>query len=71
MGMGKAPLVMIYEAQYIEYQAAHTQNRNGQMLLLYPQPTVFTKHIFIPFDAKGDKLGDLLANDPDLQRLAV
>lgn len=71
MGMGKAPLVMIYEAQYIEYQAAHKTNRNGDMVLLYPQPTVFTKHIFIPFDAKGDKLGDLLANDPDLQRLAV
>lgn len=71
MGMGKAPLVMIYEAQYIEYQATHKGNRNGDMVLMYPQPTVFTKHVFIPFDAKGDKLGDLLANDPDLQRLAV
>jgi hypothetical protein len=71
MGMGKAPLVMVYEAQFIEYQVEHKTNRNGDMVLLYPQPTVFTKHIFIPFDAKGDKLGDLLANDPDLQRLAI
>ncbi|HME82666.1 MAG TPA: hypothetical protein VKF82_11430 [Candidatus Eremiobacteraceae bacterium] len=71
MGMGKAPLVMIYEAQFIEYQSTHKGNRNGDMVLMYPQPTVFTKHIFIPFNAKGEKLGDLLVNDPELQRLAV
>ena len=71
MGMGKSPLVMIYEAQFIEYQSTHTGNRNGDMILMYPQPTVFTKHIFIPFDDKGAKLGDLLANDPELQHLAV
>jgi hypothetical protein len=71
MGMGKAPLVMIYEAQFIEYEASHKTNRNGDMVLMYPQPTVFTKHIFIPFNDKGDKLGDLLSNDPVLQQLAV
>lgn len=71
MGMGKAPLVMVYEAQFIEYETTHKGNRNGDMVLMYPQPTIFTKHIFIPFDAKGDKLADLLSNDPELQRLAV
>lgn len=71
MGIGKAPLVMVYEAQFTEYQASHSGNRNGDMVLLYPQPTVFTKHVIIPFDANGDKLADLLANDPVLQRLAV
>jgi hypothetical protein len=71
MGMGKAPLVMIYEAQYVEYQVQHKGNRNGQMVLMYPQPTIFTKHIIIPFDAKGEKLADLLANDSVLQELAV
>ena len=70
MGMGKAPMVMAYEAQFIEYQIAHSSNRNGDMVLLYPDPTIFTKHIFIPFDGNGDKLGDLLENDPVLQRLA-
>ena len=70
MGMGKAPMVMAYEAQFIEYQIAHSSNRNGDMVLLYPDPTIFTKHIFIPFDGNGEKLGDLLQNDPVLQRLA-
>jgi hypothetical protein len=69
--MGKAPMVMAYEAQFVEYQLQHADNRNGDMVLLYPDPTIFTKHIFIPFDDKGAKLGELLQNDPDLQRLAV
>jgi hypothetical protein len=71
MGMGKAPLVMIYEAQFIEFAIEHPNARNNDMVLLYPEPTVFTKHTLVPFNAKGDKVGDLLQNDPDLQRLAV
>ena len=71
MGMGKAPMVMAYEAQFVEYQLGHSGNRNGDMVLLYPDPTIFTKHIFIPFDEKGAKLGELLQDDPELQRLAV
>jgi hypothetical protein len=70
IGMGKAPLVMVYEAQFIEYVIEHPDARNPNMVLLYPKPTVFTKHELIPFDEKGDKLGNLLATDPDLQRLA-
>lgn len=71
MGMGKAPLVMIYEAQFIEYQIAHQGTRNGDMVLLYPEPTIFTKHTLVPFDAAGEKVGALLESDPDLQRLAA
>jgi hypothetical protein len=70
IGMGKAPLVMVYEAQFIEYMIENPNARNPNMVLLYPKPTVFTKHELIPLDEKGDKLGDLLTNNPDLQRLA-
>jgi hypothetical protein len=71
MGMGKAPLVMAYEAQFVEYAVAHPQSRNGDMVLLYPQPTIFTKHILIPFNERGKKLGNLLTGDPILQQLAI
>jgi hypothetical protein len=71
IGMGKSPLVMVYEAQFIEYLVEHPNARNPNMVLLYPQPTVFTKHILVPLDDKGAKLGDLLATNADLQRLAV
>jgi hypothetical protein len=71
IGMGKSPLVMVYEAQFLEYEIDHPSARNPDMVLLYPKPTIYTKHVFVPFDDKGAKLGELLATDPDLQRLAV
>ncbi len=70
MGIGKAPLVMAYEAQFVEYAAAHP-GKTADMVLLYPQPTIFTKHILIPFTENGKRLGELLTNDPVLQQLAI
>lgn len=72
IGMGKAPLVMIYEANYIEDLIAKTPLNNAdQMLLLYPQPTVYTKQVFIPMSPAGERLGAALNDDPALQKLAA
>lgn len=70
MGMGKAPMVLIYEAQYIEYLLRNGRARPG-MVLLYPQPTIYTKHVFVPLTPAGEQLGALLEQDPDLQHLAA
>ena len=70
MGIGKAPLVMIYEAQFLAH-LAQSKNRNPDMVLIYPQPTVYTKHTLVPFNEKGERLGEALTNDPDLQKLAA
>ncbi|WP_051791087.1 hypothetical protein [Serratia sp. DD3] len=70
MGMGKAPLVMIYESQFLEYQSKRAQP-NTDMILLYPQPTIYTKHVFVPFSENGNRLGELLASDPELQKMAA
>lgn len=70
MGMGKAPLVMVYEAQFL-YSAATDRSIRPEMVLMYPAPTVFTKHILIPFSEAGQRLGEALESDPELQRLAV
>lgn len=69
MGMGKTPLVMIYEAQFLE--AAAAGSLRPEMVLIYPEPTIFSKHILVSFSESGEKLGQLLRDDPDLQRLAV
>jgi hypothetical protein len=71
IGMGKTPLVMVYESQFIEYQLAHPKDRNADMVLLYPRPTVYTKHAFVPITDRGDKLGQLLSSNETLQHLAV
>jgi hypothetical protein len=70
IGMGKAPLVMIYESQFVEYALAQPQ-RNPDMVLLYPRPTVYTKHTFVPITDRGTKLGQLLSSNETLQHLAV
>jgi hypothetical protein len=71
MGPGKAPLVMIYEAQYL-YEAANPQGGvSDDMVLLYPEPTIFTKHILVPLSEGGEKLGEALTTDPELQKLAI
>lgn len=69
IGMGKDPMVMIYESQYLE-KAQKNLLRPG-MRLMYPQPGIFTKHILVPFSAKGDRLGQLLSNDPKIQAIAA
>ncbi|HVN56446.1 MAG TPA: hypothetical protein VMT46_19120 [Anaerolineaceae bacterium] len=70
MGMGKSPMVIIYESQFIS-RAAVPNGLSSDMVLIYPQPTIYSKHTLIALTAGGEKLGDLLLNDPDLQRLAV
>jgi hypothetical protein len=72
MGMGKSPLVMIYEAQFLR-ELNKTKNTaiTPDMVLLYPEPTLFTKHILIPFSADAEKLADALVNDETLQQIAI
>ncbi|WP_043647618.1 hypothetical protein [Chitinilyticum litopenaei] len=70
MGMGKAPLVMVYESQFLEYQSRLPQP-NPDMVLLYPLPTVFTKHVLVPFSEAGSRVGEALQHDAELQRLAA
>lgn len=71
MGPGKSPLVMIYESQFLYAASRPDGGVNGEMLLLYPEPTVFSKHILVPLSAKAEKLGSVLSEDPQLQALAI
>jgi hypothetical protein len=72
IGMGKAPLVMVYEAQFLEEMIKNEPLANrDQMVLLYPRPTVYAKQQFIPISAAGEKLGAVLESDAELQQLAA
>jgi hypothetical protein len=61
---------MVYESQYLEDQARRA-SPNPDMALLYPRPTIYTKHIVVPFNENGARFGALLAADPDLQAIAA
>ncbi len=69
LGAGKTPLVNIYESQYLA--AAREKTLPQGAVLLYPQPGIITKHVLIPLTPAGARLGEVLTNDPELQRLAA
>jgi hypothetical protein len=71
IGVGKTPMVMIYEAQYLARAAAQDGAIGADRVLMYPEPTVLTKHTLVPLRPPGDQVGRLLVGDPELQRLAV
>jgi hypothetical protein len=71
MGMGQAPLVMIYEAQFIAQAAIADGGIQPDMVLMYPEPTIFTEHILVPLREGGARLGELLKNDPELIQLEI
>jgi hypothetical protein len=71
IGMGKSPLVMIYEAQFVDRAARKDGSIRPEMVLMYPRPTVLSKHTFVPLTKAGERVGQALATDRVLQQLAV
>lgn len=68
-GMGAVPMVMIYESQFVGEAISDSSRISDQMVLAYPEPTVFSKHALIPVTDKANKLGNLLVSDPKLIEL--
>jgi hypothetical protein len=70
-GMGKAPMVMIYEAQYLARAAGVDGSITAQMRLVYPTPTILSKHTLVSLSANGAALGKFLSDDPEMRSLAA
>ncbi len=68
-GMGPTPMVWGYESQFVE--AAVAGKLPADAVMLYPSPTVLSRHTLVPLTATGDRVGQLLSTDPELQRLAA
>ena len=70
IGMGKTPLAFIYENQMVSYALAK-KGVAADMVLMYPQPTIFNKVVYVAAHEKAKALGEALASDATLQKLAV
>jgi hypothetical protein len=70
-GMGHSPMVMIYESQFVQRAAAGDGSITPDMVLMYPDPTIFSKHTFVGLTPDGIRLGDFLTNDPEMRSLAT
>ncbi|MBN8503715.1 MAG: hypothetical protein J0L58_04525 [Burkholderiales bacterium] len=69
IGMGKTPMAFVYEAQML------AQGLRGglrpEMVLLYPQPTIVNKQVFVAMDERAKQLAELLAANKELQAIAL
>ena len=70
IGMGKTPLAFIYENQLVSY-ALSKQGVGKDMVLIYPQPTIVNKVVFVSLNERAKALGNALATDATLQAVAV
>src|SRR3984893_16554556 len=71
IGIGKAPMVLIYESQFVARAAARDGSITKDMVLMYPSPGLLSKHTLVPLDQKGDQVGQLLQSDSKMQGLEI
>jgi hypothetical protein len=70
IGLGKTPMAFIYENQLVGYALAK-KGVAADMVLMYPLPTIINKVVFVSMNERAKALGELLANDAELQGIAV
>ncbi|ANZ42397.1 hypothetical protein BBK82_00705 [Lentzea guizhouensis] len=69
-GRTHAVIAVIYEHQYIAYQLRREQVDRARVLL-YPTAQHQSTPELISFTPEGDRIGELMMNDPGLRRRAV
>ena len=70
-GMGSAPMVMVYEAQFLGEKMKPNSRIKDDMVLVQLDPTVLANHGLVGISPEGKELGRLLSTDEQLQRLAA
>jgi hypothetical protein len=69
-GMGRIPMALIYESQFLTEAPGQKPALGSDQVLVFPKPTVYSRHTLLPFEAAGRRVGQLLRDDPELRRLA-
>ncbi|MDO5690273.1 MAG: hypothetical protein Q4G61_08485 [Tissierellia bacterium] len=72
MGVGAYPMIAAYENQLLEFAVTNPaawEQLGGDIVIVYPTPTVYSSHVMISLDDKGDKAIDAMM-DPAIQDIA-
>jgi hypothetical protein len=70
IGIGKTPMAFLYENQIVQFALAK-KGVQPDMVLMYPQPTIVNKVVFVAMSERARALSELLASHTELQRIAV
>lgn len=71
-GMGAFPLVAGYESQILEFANINKgmyDRVKDDIIILYPEPTVWSSHVFISLNKNTDKVADILL-EKEVQSIA-
>jgi hypothetical protein len=71
-GIGAKPVIVGYESQILEFSVEHPRDWayvKDDIVVLYPEPTVWSAHPFIALTANGDRVIDALLKE-EVQTLA-
>ena len=68
-GVGKVPMAVVYEQQFLGEALSADSTLPAGTVLLYPTPTVFSRHTLVPLKPAGDRVGELLTTNPELVKL--
>jgi hypothetical protein len=71
-GIGANPVIVGYESQILEFSVEHPDDWayvKDDIVILYPEPTVWSAHPFIALTANGDRVIDALLEE-EIQELA-
>ena len=69
IGIGKTPMAFIYENQMIAY--ALSKSVAADMTLLYPNPTIVNKVVFVAMNERSKRLGELLTTNAALLNIGL
>jgi hypothetical protein len=69
IGIGKTPMAFIYENQMIAY--ALSKPVAAEMTLLYPNPTIVNKVVFVAMNERSKRLGELLTTHAELLNIGL
>ncbi|MDD3553984.1 MAG: CsgG/HfaB family protein [Deltaproteobacteria bacterium] len=69
MGMGRTPMVIAYESQFLEAVAKGATT--ADMVMLYPEPTIYVKGVVVPLTEDGKKVGEFLMEDAAFSKIAT
>lgn len=70
-GIGRIPMGLIYESQFLTQAPGQKPVLTPDRVMLYPKPTVYSRHTVVALDAAGDRVGEALTKDPELARFAA
>ena len=70
IGMGKVPMMFAYESEFLE-NAFKNKGLGKGMKLMYPTPTIFTKHVMVGMNEKALKLVDMFKDNAELKAVAA